>query len=104
MVGTTHAGPVRGDVLQGDAALTFTAASGGSMQAAFTDIVNLDLKRPHSPSGVRFTDIPVSDDGTFRKGALGNRIHGTLYGPGHAEAAGIFEHSDIVGAFGAMRE
>ena len=104
MVGTTHTGPVRGDVLQGDAALTFTMAEGGSMQAAFTDIVNLDRGRPHATPGVRFTDVPVSGDGTFRKGKLGQRIHGALYGPGHAEAAGIFEHSDIVGAFGAIRE
>ena len=104
MVGTTHAGPVKGDILQGDAALTFTTAGGGSMQAAFTDIVNLDRKEPHATPGVSFADVPVSGDGTFRKGALGHRIHGTLYGPGHAEAAGIFEHSDIVGAFGAVRE
>lgn len=104
MVGTTHAGPVRGDILQGDAALTFTVAGGGSIQAAFTDIVNLDRNRPHATPGVRFTDVPVTGDGTFRKGELGNRIQGTLYGPGHAEVAGIFEHSDIVGAFGAIRE
>ena len=46
----------------------------------------------------------VAQDGTWRKGGRGHRIHGALYGPGHAEAAGIFESSDIVGAFGAGRE
>ena len=101
MVGTTHAGPVRGDILQGDAALVFTAADGGSLQAAFTDIVNLDRRQPHATPSVSFTDVPMHGDGTFRKGELGNRIHGALYGPGHVEAAGIFEHSNIVGAFGA---
>ena len=104
MVGTTHVGPVRGDILQGDAALIFTTAGGGSMNAAFTDIVNLDRREPHSTRAVTFTDVPVARDGTWRKGARGHRIHGALYGPGHAEASGIFESSDIVGAFGAGRE
>ena len=104
MVGTTHAGPIRGDVLQGDAALIFTMAGGGSMNAAFTDIVNLDRREPHSTRAVTFTDVPVAEDGTWRRGGRGHRIHGALYGPDHAEAAGIFESSDIVGAFGARRE
>ena len=104
MAGTTHAGPVRGEILQGDAALTFTMAGGGSMNAAFTDIVNIDRKEPHSTRAVTFTDIPVAEDGTYRKGGIGRRIHGALHGPSHAEAAGIFESLDIVGAFGARRE
>ena len=104
MVGTTHAGPFRGDILQGDAALIFTMAGGGSMNAAFTDIVNLDRREPHSTRAVTFTDVPVTEDGNYRKGGRGHRIHGALYGPGHAEAAGIFESLNIVGAFGARRE
>ena len=104
MVGTTHAGPVRGDILQGDAALIFTMAGGGSMNAAFTDIVNLDRREPHATRTVTFADVPVAGDGTWRQGGRGDRIHGALYGPGHAEAAGIFESLNMVGAFGARRE
>ena len=104
MVGTTHAGAVRSDILQGAAALIFTMAGGGSMNVAFTDIVNLDRREPHSTRAVTFTDVPVAEDGTYQRGGRGHRIHGALYGPGHAEAAGIFESSNIVGAFGARRE
>ena len=45
--------------------------------------------------------MPLGADGTFEAGLTGNRIQGGFYGPGHAEAAGIFEQSNIVGAFGA---
>ncbi len=104
MAGTAHAGPFRGDILQGDAALIFTMADSGSMNVAFTDIVNLDRREPHSIRAVTFTDVPVAEDGTYRKGGRGHRIHGAIHGPGHTEAAGIFESSNIVGAFGARRE
>ena len=46
-----------------------------------------------------FNDIPVGPQGTFQSGLTGNRIQGGFYGPGHAEAAGVFEQSNIVGAF-----
>ena len=32
------------------------------------------------------------------------RIRGGLHGPGHAEAAGVVEQSDILGAFGTTRQ
>ena len=53
---------------------------------------------------VIFSDLEVGPDGTFSRGRSGTRIHGGFQGPGHAEAAGIFEQSDIVGAFGATRQ
>ena len=40
---------------------------------------------------------------TVAAGEAGDRIQGGFYGPGHAETAGIFEQSNIVGAFGAKR-
>ena len=48
--------------------------------------------------------VGVDIGGTYRKGGRGYRIHGALYGPDHAEAAGIFENLNIIGAFGAKRE
>ena len=50
-----------------------------------------------------FSDLEVGPDGTFSRGQSGARIQGGFYGPDHAEAAGVFEQSDIVGAFGAKR-
>ena len=103
MVGTPSRGTLRGNVLQGDAALTYTL-TGNSLDAAFTDIKNLDTGAAHSTESVRFDDVPVATDGTYEAGLTGNRIQGGFYGPDHVEAAGIFERSGIVGAFGAKRE
>ena len=104
MVGTPQSGSDKGERLQGDAMVTFTAAATNQLDAAFTDIVNLDDARPHSVRQVDFSDIDVSPSGTFRAGFPGNLIDGGFYGPGHAEATGVFEQLGIVGAFGAKRE
>ena len=104
MVGTPPLGPHRGDFLQGDAALVYDL-SGGMLNAAFTNIVNLDKREPHGVPRVVFADIPVSADGTYSKTeAYGERIQGGFYGPDQAETAGIFEKWNIVGAFGARRQ
>ena len=111
MVGTPRSGTLlRGNRLQGDAVLTYTR--GGiygddipTLDAAFTNIRDLDRGASHSTTSVRFNDLLVSADGTYRRiGSPGNRIQGGFYGPGHAEAAGVFERADIVGAFGAKRQ
>ena len=105
MVGTPRDGATRGNILQGDAALTYTLdGTGGALDAAFTDIKNLDSGAAHSTLTLRFDDVPVTADGTYRAGLIGNRIQGGFYGPAHAEAAGIVEQSGIVGAFGAKRQ
>ena len=62
-----------------------------------------NLPRASSTTMVQFVDIPVTFDGTFSAGLSGNRIQGGFYGPSHGEDAGIFEQSNIVGAFGARR-
>ena len=113
MVGTPSRGTLRGNTLQGDAALTYTLTGNSldaaftdikSLDAAFTDIKNLDTGAAHSTSTLRFVDVPVATDGTYEAGLTGNRIQGGFYGPDHVEAAGIFGRSGIVGAFGAKRE
>ena len=102
MVGTPATGRDRGDRLQGDARLTYRMAA-RTLDAAFTDIKNIDRLRDHTTASVRFDGVPVDAGGRFRAGLTGNRIQGGFYGPAHAEAAGVFEQSNIVGAFGARR-
>ena len=106
MVGTPSRGALRGNTLQGDASLIYTLSGtgGGALDAAFTDIKDLDRNAAHSTSTLRFDDVPVAGDGTYEAGLTGNRIQGGFYGPDHAEAAGIFEQGGIVGAFGAKRQ
>ena len=104
MVGTPRGGALRDNVLQGDAALTYRlSGAGGSLDAAFTDIRNIDRGAAHSTTSVRFDGVPVDSRGAYRAGLSGNLIQGGFYGPDHAEAAGIFEQAGIVGAFGAKR-
>ena len=103
MVGTPVAGDDRGDRLVGRATLNYDMAAGG-LDAAFSGIRNIDRGTTHGVETVIFSDLAVGPDGTFSRGQSGARIQGGFHGPGHAEAAGIFEQSDIVGAFGATRQ
>ena len=103
MVGTPATGANRGDRLHGDAMLTYRL-TGRSLDASFTGIRNVDRNAAHSTATVSFTGVPVSSRGTYRAGITGNRIQGGFYGPGQAETVGVFEQSNIVGAFGAKRQ
>ena len=103
MVGTPVAGSNIGNLLQGDAILTYSF-NNSQMNAAFTNIKDIDLLQPHSVSTVRFNNIPVNEQGEFGIGITGNKISGGFYGSNHTEAAGVFEQSNIVGAFGAKKE
>ena len=108
MAGTPVAGDARGERLVGDAALTYDFpagnGSGPSLHVAFGGITNIDRGTAHTVETVIFSNLAVGSDGTFARGQSGARIQGAFHGPGHAEAAGIFEQSDIVGAFGARRQ
>ena len=103
MAGTSLLEEVRGDRLAGTAALNYDLAAGG-LDAAFSGIRNVDRGAAHATETVIFSDLEVGPDGTFSRGQSGARIQGGFYGPEHAEAAGIFEHRDILGAFGATKQ
>ena len=109
IVGTPVSGDARGERLVGDAVLIYDFPSGGdgtgpSLDAAFGGIRNIDRGTTHGVETVLFENVAVGPDGTFARGQSGARIQGGFHGPGHAEAAGIFEQSGIVGAFGAKRQ
>ena len=103
MVGTPATGTNRGDRLLGDAALNYDLNS-RTLDVAFSSIKNIDRNAAHSTQTVMFQNVRAGSQGTFEAGLAGNRIQGGFYGPGHVEAAGIFEQSNIVGAFGARRQ
>lgn len=104
MVGAPKDGAFHDNVLVGDAELTYTYSdTGGTVAAAFSNIRDLEQSMAHSTPSMRFDDVPVLPDGSYRKGEIGDRIHGGFFGPGHDETAGVFEKEGIVGAFGAKR-
>ena len=109
MAGTPVSGEARGERLVGDVVLTYdlSSANGGSspsLDAAFGAIRNIDRRTAHMVETVLFENVAVAADGTFARGQAGARIQGGFVGPGHAEAAGIFEQSGMVSAFGAKRQ
>lgn len=106
MVGRVHnLGSYPRSTVQGDALLTWRDAGGShELTAAFSNIRNLTHNRAHDTEAFQFTGMTVGADGTFAQGSTGTRIQGAFYGTGHAEAAGVVEHSGIVGAFGAAKQ
>ena len=100
------------DRYAGSANLTATFGEGQKMDVSFTDISNVETGAPRE-------DIPFSDvaavglyaDGWFY-GHSGHDdfdqapiyLDGQLFGPGHAEAAGVFGYNELVGAFGARKQ
>ena len=90
---------IRQEIYQGDATLTadFTASN---IDVAFTNFHDTDTGAARS--NIMFDDVPMTSDG-FASRAHG-RIEGKFYGPNHAEAGGIFERGNTIGAFGAKRQ
>lgn len=66
----------------------------------FTNVTETDTGRPLPD--MAWTGLALSPDGSF--GANDPTIGGRLFGSGHAEAAGVFERDQLVGAFGAARD
>ncbi|MBC6408785.1 MAG: hypothetical protein GDA40_12215 [Rhodobacteraceae bacterium] len=108
MVGTpAHGQANHGDVLAGDAALVYDA-NDDSVDLDFTEIVNVDRNgRPHTTRKISFAALNLSYDATSRwiastvdgnETALSARFYGY-----QQEVAGVFNHMDVMGSFGAKR-
>ena len=94
------------DLLLGDAVLRYSASeSGGSLSAEFSNIVNFSRNRAYvQRSNVVFSNVPIRSDGTFNRSSSSfSKIQGAFYGDDHAEATGIFEYLEMLGAFGTKR-
>ena len=90
-----------GDALQGDARIVYDLGR-NVLDAAFTDIYNLDTVQRHVVPGMRWSGVSVGSDGSFRQDVSSvNSIIGRFYGPNHAEVGGVFHHPTAIGAFGA---
>ena len=94
------------DLLLGDAVLRYSASESGELLSAeFSNIVNYSRNRAYAQTpNVVFVNVPVRSDGTFyRSSASYTKIQGAFYGNAHAEATGIFEYLEMLGAFGTKR-
>ena len=94
------------DLLLGDAVLRYSASESGELLSAeFSNIVNYSRNRAYAQrSNVVFSNVPVRSDGTFNRSSSSfSKIQGAFYGNAHAEAGGVFEYSEMLGAFGTKR-
>ena len=100
------------DRYAGSASLVATFGEGQSMDVSFTDIANVETGAPRED--IVFSDLAsvgLYDGGHF----FGHSGHddfnqapvyldGWFFGPGRAEAAGVFGYNELIGAFGAKRQ
>lgn len=83
--------------VNGQAALTYDFES-NTLDALFSN-----LRGARTYGDLSWTDLAVTN-GRFSQGSGANSIDGTFYGAGHEEVGGVFERSQLIGAFGATRQ
>lgn len=94
--------PQRGQLVNGDASVTVSfGEQAATADVAFFGILNLE-NGARTPD-MAWRDLAIENGGFDRRDARDDTISGRFYGPGHAEAGGVFERNGIVGAFGARR-
>ena len=106
MVGAPTRGEYSGDVLAGDVKLTFDVNDNG-VDLDFINIVNVD-DADHTPNAISFAALNLEYDSTSRRIASaldGNEsaISARFFGDERQEVAGIFNHANVMGSFGARR-
>jgi len=82
--------------VQGQAALTYDFGD-NTLDALFSN-----LRGARAYNDLSWTDLAVTN-GRFSQGGGANSIDGTFYGAEHEEIGGVFERSNLVGAFGGTR-
>jgi len=106
MVGTIRKGDNRGDILQGDAELTFDMDE-TTVDATFSNIYNIDKDARHPTAQIGFYDAVFEEDdsGYYYKEVDGEEafLEGSFFGDNHAETAGAFYRNNVSGAFGAKK-
>ena len=86
--------------VEGHASIRISNFPNPEVDAHLTQIAEVDGGSPREDMSWR--GIPITREG-FKSGSSGDSIQGTFYGPGHEEVGGVFEKSEILGAFGARR-
>ena len=87
--------------IQGDATVTYDLGQ-NDLDVAFTGIYNLSTRTRFTD--MRWSNLSVNADGSFRQKTASRDIEGRFYGPGHTEVGGVFTHPDAIGAFGAKKQ
>ena len=101
MVGTDT---TTGHVIHGDVSVQYTTADAGLLdQVNVANLQNLSSGGDYLVgriNRVQFSDIPLTD-GSFESDS--GDIKGYFYGNNHREVGGIFNRSNLIGAFGGTK-
>ena len=86
----------------GQSSMTANFGEAPTIDIHFTDIMNVSTGDSHSD--ISYAGVSISD----RKGIYGiasdrSYVNGEFAGPDNEEVVGVFEHEDLIGAFGAKR-
>ena len=90
------------DRYAGRSSMTASFGESPTIDIHFTGIMNLNTGDTHSD--ISYLGASITD----RKGIIGapayrNYVNGEFAGPDNEEVFGVFEHEDLIGAFGARR-
>ena len=88
-----------GERIEGDAAIDIDDFDRPDVDIAFTSIEDSGGR---ARADLTWQNIPVVQ-GAFRARGMAGSIEGRFYGSGHEEVGGIFEHDQLLGAFGGSR-
>ena len=90
------------DPYTGQSSMTANFGETPTIDIQFTNIMNESTGDPHSD--ISFLGVSISDSKGISGGPSDrNYVNGEFMGPDNEEVAGVFEHEDLIGAFGAKR-
>ncbi len=90
------------DRYTGQSSLTANFGETPTIDIHFTNVMNLNTGVAHSD--ISYEGAPISErKGIFSQPSDRSYVNGEFMGPDNEEVVGVFEHEDLVGAFGAKR-
>ena len=90
------------DRYTGRSSMTANFGEAPTIDIHFTDIMNVGTGDPHSD--ISYVGVSISArKGIYSGHPDGNHVNGEFAGPDNEEVVGVFEHEDLIGAFGAKR-
>lgn len=90
------------DRYTGQSSMTANFGETPTIDIHFTDIVNVNTG--DTRADISYPGVSISDrKGIWGEVGVANTVNGEFIGPDNEEVVGVFQHVDLIGAFGAKR-
>ena len=90
------------ELYTGQSSTTANFGETSTIDIQFTNIMNLRTGDSHSD--ISFVGVAINDRKGFSGGSSDrNYVNAEFMGPDNEEVVGVFEHEDLIGAFGGKR-